>query len=84
MKLLYAIQVWQDAETGDYVGMLQSVVDGKGNNVRGNKLGPVLKTIMQRIRKRDVYNRKFPPPPPSPIIRPNGAGDKRLIVPVRN
>lgn len=84
MKELFVVIISQDEQSGDYLAMIKSVEDGKGNVVRRPKLAQVLKAAVQRMSKRALHNRKFPPPPPSPIIRPNGNGDVRLIVPAHN
>lgn len=84
MKKLFVLTIGQDDESGDYFAVIDSFVDHKSNVVRRPKLAQALKAASQRISKHALHNRKFPPPPPSPIIQPNGAGDTRLIVPVHN
>lgn len=78
---LIAVGVTQD---GEYVARVSSILDDKENVVVRSKISQLMKAVMQRVCKRAVHNRAFPPPPPSPIIRPNGKGDVRLIVPACN
>lgn len=80
----FQILIGQDDETGNYVARIESVVENKLSNVQSTKIGQLMKQIGNKISKREVHNRKFPPPPVSPIIVPNGQGDKPLIVPAYN
>lgn len=82
MKGLFTVAVVQE-DNGGYVAEVRSLLDTTKRIIRAKNLGLLMKRVSGKINARAAYNRKFPPPKPSLIIKPGDPGTG-LIVPARN
>lgn len=79
MKGLFVITIGQDEKSGLFGATVVSMADGMSNKCSSPRFATLINTLSTRIKKRALHDRKFPPPEPSKIIKPNGFQAPRLI-----